>query len=124
MACRGTTLLYFTSLLYGCENWSLALREDSELRIICGTKRKEATEGWGRLYIEELSPYNNRLILDFKSPPRIFLFLTKIIPLKVINCLKKNLHTKCHVPTLTGVCFTSISEVRASAIYVLLKLRV
>jgi hypothetical protein len=58
-------------VLYGCENWSLTLREEQRLRVfvnrvlrrIFGPKRDEATEDWRRLHIEELN--------DLYSSPNI-----------------------------------------------------
>jgi hypothetical protein len=49
-------------VLYGCETWSLTLREEHRLRVsensvlrrILGLKRDEVTEGWRKLYNEEL----------------------------------------------------------------------
>jgi hypothetical protein len=49
-------------VLYGCETWSLLLREEHRLRMfenralrrIFGSKREEVAEGWRRLYNEEL----------------------------------------------------------------------
>jgi hypothetical protein len=49
-------------VLYGCETWSLALREEHRLRIfekrvlrkIFGPKRDEVTGEWRKLHIEEL----------------------------------------------------------------------
>jgi hypothetical protein len=49
-------------VLYGCETWSLALREEhrlcvfenSVLRRIFGTKRDEVTGEWRKLHNEEL----------------------------------------------------------------------
>ena len=49
-------------VLYGCETWSLALREERRLRVfenrvlrrVCGPKRDEVTEEWRKLH-EELS---------------------------------------------------------------------
>jgi hypothetical protein len=49
--------------LYGCETWSLTLREEQILRLfenrvlrgIFGPKRDEATEEWRRLHNEELN---------------------------------------------------------------------
>jgi hypothetical protein len=62
-------------VLYGCETWSLTLREEYRLRVfenrllrrIFGLKRDEATGGWRKLYNEELrnlysSPSINRII--------------------------------------------------------------
>jgi hypothetical protein len=49
-------------VLYGCETWSLTLREEHRLRAsgnrvlrrIFGPKRDEVTGGWRKLYNEEL----------------------------------------------------------------------
>jgi hypothetical protein len=49
-------------VLYGCETWSLTLREERRLRVlknrvlkrIVGTKRDEVTGEWRRLHNEEL----------------------------------------------------------------------
>jgi hypothetical protein len=48
--------------LYGCETWSLALREEHRLRVfenrvlrrIFGPKKDEVTEKWRKLHNEEL----------------------------------------------------------------------
>jgi hypothetical protein len=48
--------------LYGCETWSLTLREEHRLKVfenrvlrrIFGLKRDEVTGGWRRLHNEEL----------------------------------------------------------------------
>jgi len=50
-------------VLYGCEAWSLTLREERKLRVfensvlrrIFGSRRDEVTGEWGRLHSEELS---------------------------------------------------------------------
>jgi hypothetical protein len=50
-------------VLYGCETWSHALREEHRLRVfenrelrrICGPKRDEVTEDWRRLHNEKLN---------------------------------------------------------------------
>jgi hypothetical protein len=50
------------AVLYGCETWSLTLREKHRLRVfetrvlrrICGPKRDEVIGGWRKLYNEEL----------------------------------------------------------------------
>jgi hypothetical protein len=50
-------------VLYGCETWSLTLREEQRLRVfenrvlrtIAGPKRDEATGEWRRLHNEELN---------------------------------------------------------------------
>jgi hypothetical protein len=49
-------------VLYGCETWSLTLREEHRLRVlenrilrrIFGPKRDEVTGGWRNLHNEEL----------------------------------------------------------------------
>jgi hypothetical protein len=49
-------------VLYGCETWSLTLREEHRLRVfenrvlrrIFGPKRDELTGGWRKLHNEEL----------------------------------------------------------------------
>jgi hypothetical protein len=41
-------------VLYGCEIWSLTLREEQVLRIIFGPKRDEVTGSWRELHNEEL----------------------------------------------------------------------
>ena len=58
-------------VLYGCEAWSLTLREERKLRVfenmvlrrIFGTRRDELTGEWRRLHKEELS--------DLYSSPNI-----------------------------------------------------
>jgi len=50
-------------VLYGCETWSLTLREERKLRVfenmvlrrIFGTRRDEVTGEWRRLHNEELN---------------------------------------------------------------------
>jgi len=50
-------------VLYGCEAWSLTLREERKLRVfenmvftrIFGPRRDEVTREWRRLHNEELS---------------------------------------------------------------------
>jgi hypothetical protein len=59
--CLGTVVLH--GFLYGCETWSLTLREEQRLRVfknkvlrrIFGPKRDEATGEWRRLHNEELN---------------------------------------------------------------------
>jgi hypothetical protein len=58
-------------VLYGCETWSLTLREEQRLRVlenrvlrrIFGPKRDETTGEWRRLHNEELN--------DLYSSPNI-----------------------------------------------------
>jgi hypothetical protein len=57
----------------------------------------------------ELSPQNKLWILTFKRQPcSYFLFLTKIVWLKVVHPLKIYQYTKFDGPTLTGASFASI----------------
>ena len=50
-------------VLYGCETWSLILREERRLRVfknrvlrrMFGSKRDEVTGEWRKLHIEELN---------------------------------------------------------------------
>ena len=50
-------------VLYGCESWSLTLREERRLRVfenrvlrrVLGTKREEVIGEWRKLHNEELS---------------------------------------------------------------------
>jgi hypothetical protein len=62
-------------VLYGCETWSLSLREEHRLRVfenralrgIFGPKRDEVIGGWRKLHNEELhnlycSPSITRMI--------------------------------------------------------------
>jgi len=64
--------IIFTVVLYGCETWSLTLREERRLRVfqnrvlrrIFGPKRDEVTGEWGKLHNEELN--------DLYSAPNIF----------------------------------------------------
>jgi len=52
-------------VLYGCETWSLTLREERRLRMfenrvlrrIFGPKRDEVTREWRKLHNEELNLY-------------------------------------------------------------------
>ena len=59
-------------VLYGCENWSLTLREGGRLRVsenrmlrrIFGPKRDEVTREWRKLYNDELNDlYSSRIIV-------------------------------------------------------------
>jgi hypothetical protein len=53
----------------------------------------------------------------------VFLFLTKMVLLKVVHPLKIYQYTKFRGPTLTGANFASTSEVWTSAILECLKVR-
>jgi hypothetical protein len=61
----------FACYFYGCENWSLRLREELRLRVfenrvlrrICGLKRDEVTGEWRKLHKKELD--------DLYSSPNI-----------------------------------------------------
>jgi len=63
--------LYLPVVLYGCETWSLTLREERRLRVsesrvlrrIFGPKRDEVKREWRKLHNEELN--------DFYSPPNM-----------------------------------------------------
>jgi len=58
-----TTTLILPVVLYGCETWSLTLREERKLRVfenmvlrrIFGPRRDEITGEWRRLHNEELN---------------------------------------------------------------------
>ena len=62
-------------VLYGCETWSLTLREGRKLRVfvnmvlmrIFGPRREEVTGEWSRLHNEELN--------DLYSSPNIVLVI-------------------------------------------------
>jgi hypothetical protein len=55
--------IILTVILYGCETWSLTLREERRLRVfvnrvlrrVFGPKRDEVTGEWRKLHNEELS---------------------------------------------------------------------
>jgi len=67
--------------LYGCETWSLTLREERRLRVfenrvlrrICGPRRDEVTGEWRRLHNEELN--------DLYSSPNIL----RVIKLRIMR---------------------------------------
>jgi hypothetical protein len=62
--------------LYGCETWSLTLREEHTLRVsenrvlrrIFGPKREEVAGGWKRLHNEELHYlYDSPILLGWPN---------------------------------------------------------
>jgi hypothetical protein len=69
-------------VLYGCETWSLTLREEHRLRVfedrvlrrIFGPKRDEVTGGWRKLHNEELRDlyYSPSIIRMIKSKRMIW----------------------------------------------------
>jgi hypothetical protein len=69
-------------VLYGCETWSLPLREEHSLRVFenrvlrrtFGAKRDEMTGGWRKLHNEELC--------DLYPPPSI----TRVIKSRRMSC--------------------------------------
>jgi hypothetical protein len=80
-----------------------------------------------------LSKYNGSWVVSTKQAMNVnietvamfvfFLFLTKIILLKVVHHLKIYQYNTFHGPTLTGASFASTSEVWTSAILEWLKVR-
>ena len=64
-------------VLYGCETWSLILREERRLRVfenrvfrrVFGPKRDEVIGEWRKLHIEELRDLNSlpNIVLLVKS---------------------------------------------------------
>jgi hypothetical protein len=55
--------IFFPVVLYGCEAWSLTLREERRLKVsenrvlrrVFGPRRDEVTEKWRKLHNEELN---------------------------------------------------------------------
>jgi hypothetical protein len=67
-------------ILYGCETWSLALREERRLRVfedkvlrrIFGPKREEVTEEWIKLHNDELRDlYSSPSIIRIIKPRKM-----------------------------------------------------
>jgi hypothetical protein len=62
-------------VLYGCETWSLTLREERRLRVfensmlrISGPRRDEITREWRKLHNEELNDlYSHNIVRVIKS---------------------------------------------------------
>jgi len=67
-------------VLYGCETWSLILREEHLMRVsanrvmrkMCGPMRDEITGEWRRLYTEELNDM-------YSSPDIVRVFKSRIM---------------------------------------------
>jgi hypothetical protein len=66
------TTVILPAVLYGCETWSLTLREENRLRVfenfvlrrIVGRKRNEVMGGWRKLHNEELRDlYSSPIII-------------------------------------------------------------
>jgi hypothetical protein len=60
-------------VLYGCETWSVALKEEHELGVLrrmFETKRDEVIGGWRKLHNEELHNL-------YSSPNKIRMFLSQ-----------------------------------------------
>ena len=61
--------------LYGCETWSLTLREERKLRVfenrvlrrIFGPKRGKVTEEWRKLHNEELNLLATNFFSNFST---------------------------------------------------------
>jgi hypothetical protein len=67
-------------VLYGCETWSLTLREEQRLRVfenrllrrIFGPKRDEVAGGWRKLHDEELHNfYSSQSIIRMMKSRRM-----------------------------------------------------
>jgi hypothetical protein len=71
--------IILTVVLYGCETWSLTLREEHRLRVlenrvlrIFGPKRDEVTGEWRKLHKEELRDlYSLSSIIRIIKPRRM-----------------------------------------------------
>jgi hypothetical protein len=68
------------AVLYGCETWSLGLREEHKLRVsenrvlrgVFGPKRKEVAGGWRRLHNGELhNLYTSQNIITMMKSRRM-----------------------------------------------------
>jgi hypothetical protein len=66
-------------VLYGCENWSLTIREEHRLRVfenrvlrrIFGPKRDEVTGEWKKLHEELRDLYSSPSIIRIIKPKRM-----------------------------------------------------
>jgi hypothetical protein len=73
--------VFLSNVWYGCETWSLTLREGSRLRIfenwllrreMFGPKRDEVTGEWRKLHNEELNDlYSSPHIIRIIKPKRM-----------------------------------------------------
>jgi hypothetical protein len=73
-------IIILAVVLYGCEIWSLTLREEHRLRVfedrvlsrIFGLKRDEVTGGWGKLHNEKFCDlYSSLSIIRIIKPRRM-----------------------------------------------------
>jgi hypothetical protein len=63
MTIKTNKIIILRVVLYGCETWSLILREKRRLRVfenralrkICESRRDEVTSEWRKLHIKELN---------------------------------------------------------------------
>jgi hypothetical protein len=80
-------------VLYGCETWSLTLREECRLRLfenrvlrgIFGSKREQVTGEWGKLHNKELndlycSPTTVRVIKSRRIALQYICVCSRMIP--------------------------------------------
>jgi hypothetical protein len=59
------------AVLYGCETWSLTLREKHRLRRIFGSKRDEVTGGWKKLHEALHDLYSSSSIIRMIKSRRV-----------------------------------------------------
>jgi hypothetical protein len=70
-------------VLYGCETWSLTLREEHRLRLfekrmfrrIFGSKRDEVTGGWRKLHKKELHNLYSSWFDSIETPAAVTVLL-------------------------------------------------
>jgi hypothetical protein len=74
-------------VLYGCDTWSLMLREERTVRVlrrIFGPKRDEVTGEWRKLHTEEVN--------DMYSPPNIVQVIKlRIIWVRHVACMRERI---------------------------------
>jgi hypothetical protein len=61
-------------VLYGCETWSLTVREEHKLRVVSrifGPKRDEVTGGWRKLHNELHNLYSSPSIIRIIKSSRM-----------------------------------------------------